>query len=69
MTDSVYKVIELVGTSSKSWEEAARVAVEREGAIAVNDAITLHLPPQRVWQHGRPEVERGLKPVQAVAPS
>ena len=29
MTDSVYKVIELVGTSSKSWEEAARVAVER----------------------------------------
>jgi dodecin len=29
MTDSVYKVIELVGTSSKSWEDAARVAVER----------------------------------------
>jgi MOSC domain-containing protein YiiM len=43
--------------------------VEREGAIAVNDAITLHLPPQRLWQHGRPEIERGLKPVQAVAPS
>ncbi len=29
MTDSVYKVIELVGTSSKSWEDAARVAIER----------------------------------------
>jgi flavin-binding protein dodecin len=29
MTDSVYKVIELVGTSSQSWEDAARVAVER----------------------------------------
>lgn len=29
MTDSVYKVIELVGTSPKSWEEAAVVAVER----------------------------------------
>jgi dodecin len=29
MTDSVYKVIELVGTSSKSWEDAARAAVER----------------------------------------
>ena len=26
---SVYKVIELVGTSEKSWEEAARNAVER----------------------------------------
>src|SRR3954454_16448363 len=29
MVDSVYKVIELVGTSSKSWEDAARAAVER----------------------------------------
>ena len=28
MTDSVYKVIELVGTSSDSWEKAARTAVE-----------------------------------------
>lgn len=27
MTDSVYKVIELVGTSSESWEKAAAVAV------------------------------------------
>jgi dodecin len=29
MADSVYKVIELVGTSSKSWEDAAKAAVER----------------------------------------
>jgi flavin-binding protein dodecin len=28
MTDSVYKVIELVGTSSESWETAAKAAVE-----------------------------------------
>lgn len=27
MTDSVYKMIELVGTSSESWEKAAGVAV------------------------------------------
>ncbi|MBN1225026.1 MAG: dodecin domain-containing protein [Candidatus Aminicenantes bacterium] len=26
--ESVYKVIELIGTSPKSWEEAARNAVE-----------------------------------------
>ena len=26
--DSVYKVVELVGTSGKSWEDAARNAVE-----------------------------------------
>ena len=28
MAGSVYKVIELVGTSSESWEKAARAAVE-----------------------------------------
>ncbi len=29
MPDSVYKVIELVGTSTESWEQAAKAAVER----------------------------------------
>ena len=29
MAESVYKVIELVGTSSESWERAAAVAIER----------------------------------------
>ena len=29
MSGSVYKVIELVGTSEKSWEDAAKTAVER----------------------------------------
>lgn len=29
MADSVYKIIELVGTSTESWEKAAMVAVER----------------------------------------
>jgi flavin-binding protein dodecin len=29
MPESVYKVIELVGTSTESWEKAATVAVER----------------------------------------
>ena len=28
MVESVYKIIELVGTSEKSWEEAAKNAVE-----------------------------------------
>jgi flavin-binding protein dodecin len=26
--DSVYKVVEVIGTSTKSWDDAARVAVE-----------------------------------------
>lgn len=29
MAESVYKVIELVGTSTESWEKAAAAAVER----------------------------------------
>ena len=31
MAGSTYKIIELVGTSDKSWEEAARTAVETAG--------------------------------------
>ena len=31
MSDSVYKVIQLVGTSESSWEEAAKNAVETAG--------------------------------------
>lgn len=31
MAESVYKVIELVGTSTASWEKAAAAAVERAG--------------------------------------
>jgi len=31
MASSVYKMIELVGTSSVSWEEAAKNAVETAG--------------------------------------
>ena len=29
MPESVYKVIELVGTSTESWEKAAKAAVDR----------------------------------------
>ena len=32
MAESVYKIIELVGTSKESWEAAARSAVERAGS-------------------------------------
>ncbi|HZS61128.1 MAG TPA: dodecin family protein [Gemmatimonadaceae bacterium] len=31
MAESVYKVIELIGTSTESWEKAARAAIERAG--------------------------------------
>ncbi|MDM8552746.1 dodecin family protein [Desulfobacterales bacterium HSG2] len=36
MIMSVYKVIELVGTSETSWEDAAKAAVERAGKSLKN---------------------------------
>ena len=36
MPDSVYKVIELVGTSAVSWEEAAKHAVEEAAKHLTN---------------------------------
>jgi flavin-binding protein dodecin len=36
MTDSVYKVVELVGSSEKSWEDAAKAAVETAGKSLKN---------------------------------
>jgi len=36
MSDSVYKIIELVGTSTTSWEDAAKNAVETAGKTLVD---------------------------------
>lgn len=36
MTDSVYKIIELVGSSPNSWEEAAKNAIEEAGKTLKN---------------------------------
>jgi hypothetical protein len=36
MDDSVYKVIELVGTSEESWEDAVKNAVETAGKSLKN---------------------------------
>lgn len=36
MAESVYKIIELVGTSTNSWEEAAKNAVETAGKSLKN---------------------------------
>ncbi len=36
MAESVYKVVELVGSSSESWEKAAAAAVERAGKTLRN---------------------------------
>jgi dodecin len=58
MTDSVYKVIELVGTSSKSWEDAARVAVERAAQTLHDLRIAEVVEQDLVVNDGRVEAYR-----------
>jgi flavin-binding protein dodecin len=47
MPDSVYKVIELIGTSDKSWEDAATNAVQRAAKslrdLRVAEVVTLDM--------------------------
>ena len=47
MSGSVYKVIELVGTSENSWEDAAKQAVETAGEslkdLRVAEVVTLDM--------------------------
>jgi len=54
MPESVYKVIELVGTSSDSWEKAAKAAVDkasktlRDLRIAEVTQLDMHLEDGKV---------------------
>ena len=54
MSNSLYKIIELVGTSSTSWEDAARTAVEsaakslREVRVAEIEKLDLRLDNGKV---------------------
>lgn len=54
MSDSIYKVIELVGTSPDSWEDAARNAVTqasktlRDLRIAEVVAMDMHIEDGKV---------------------
>lgn len=49
MSDSVYKVITVVGSSPKSWEDAARLAVEtasttlRDLRVAEIEELDMHI--------------------------
>ena len=58
MTDSVYKVIELVGSSNKSWEDAARIAVERAAQTLRDLRIAEVVQQDLVIKDGRVEAYR-----------
>jgi dodecin len=66
MSESVYKVIELVGTSTESWEKAATAAVERAAQtlrdlrVAEIVKLDMHLEDGKV-QHYRAKVKVSFK--------
>ena len=47
MADSVYKMIELVGTSEESWEKAAKVAIDTAAEtlrdLRIAEVVTLDI--------------------------
>lgn len=59
MANSVYKLIELVGTSTESWEDAASAAVERASAslrdLRIAEVIKLDL---QIGDNGKVEAYR-----------
>jgi flavin-binding protein dodecin len=58
MAESVYKVIELIGTSSESWEKAAAVAIER-AAMSLRDLRVAEVVQQDpVIENGKVEAYR-----------
>ena len=54
MSDSVYKIITLVGTSTESWEKAAAIAVEtaakklKDLRIAEIEELDMHIENGKV---------------------
>ena len=54
MSDSVYKIIELVGTSPESWEKAAAAAVNRASQtlkdirIAEVEELDMHIEDGKI---------------------
>ena len=70
MAESVYKVIELVGTSTDSWEKAAAAAIERASAslrnLRIAEVVELDMQLEdgqvrsyRATHHPLPEGNRG----------
>lgn len=58
MAESVYKVIELVGTSSESWEKAAAAAVKRASQTLRDLRVAEVSELDMVLQDGKVEAYR-----------
>lgn len=66
VAESVYKIIELIGTSTESWEKAAEAAVNKAGEslrelrVAEVSELDMHLQDGKV-QHYRAKLKVSFK--------
>ena len=64
MAESVYKIIELVGTSTDSWEKAATAAVERASQslrdLRIAEVVAARPPDRGRAGRGLPGQGQGL---------
>jgi flavin-binding protein dodecin len=58
MAESVYKVLELIGTSTKSWEDAALTAVRRASRTVRNLRVAEVMEQDLVIENGKVEAFR-----------
>lgn len=58
MAESVYKVIELIGTSPESWEKAAAAAIERASRSLRDLRVAEVLEQDLVIENGKVEAYR-----------
>jgi flavin-binding protein dodecin len=57
-TDSVYKLVEIIGTSTKSWEEAAKNAVETASKTLRDLRIAEVVKQDMKVEHGKVKAYR-----------
>ncbi len=58
MAESVYKVIELVGTSAESWERAASAAIERASQSLRDLRVAEVVEQDMIIENGKVEAYR-----------
>jgi flavin-binding protein dodecin len=58
IAESVYKVIELIGTSSESWEKAAAAAIERAAMNLRDLRVAEVIEQDLVIENGKVEAYR-----------
>jgi flavin-binding protein dodecin len=58
MSDSIYKVIEIIGTSKDSWENAAKAAIERASKTLRDLRVAEVVHQDLIIQDGKVEAFR-----------